>query len=141
MTRDLSGPPEEETGGRLTIDLDALKSNWRLLDARAGRAECAAVVKGDAYGIGIEPAGRALWEAGARTFFVAHPFEARTLRAELPDAVIYVLNGLVARRRAGIGRRSARGPSSAACRRSTNGRRSPSGTAFRARRRSTWIPA
>ena len=94
MTTKLSGPPEIETGGRLTIDLAALKSNWRLLDARAGRAECAAVVKADAYGIGIEPAGRALWEAGARTFFVAHPFEARAVRAELPDAVIYVLGGL-----------------------------------------------
>ena len=32
----------------LTVDLDAVVSNWRLLAAMAGRAECAAVVKADA---------------------------------------------------------------------------------------------
>ena len=38
------GPPENETGGTLTIDLGALQSNFRALWARATPAECAAVV-------------------------------------------------------------------------------------------------
>jgi alanine racemase len=80
-------------GALLSIDLDALAANWRLLDSRAGAAECAAVVKADAYGTGIERAVPALSNAGCRTFFVAHLSEARRLRAVAPEAVLYVLNG------------------------------------------------
>ena len=79
----------------LTSDLGALAANWQLLRDRASPTECAAVVKADAYGIGIEPAVRALWGAGCRTFFVAHLSEAGRVRTELPDATIYVLNGLL----------------------------------------------
>lgn len=79
----------------LTIDLGALVRNWRTLRDRAMPAECAAVLKADAYGIGLEPAARALWAAGCRTYFVAHLSEAARLRAALPDAVIYILNGLL----------------------------------------------
>jgi alanine racemase len=82
-------------GGRLTIDLDALVANWRTLAARAPGAGTAAVVKGDGYGIGLEAAGKALNGAGCRTFFVAVPEEGRQLRAALPNAVIYVLDGLL----------------------------------------------
>jgi alanine racemase len=82
-------------GGRLTIDLSALAANWSLLAARAPAAETAAVVKADAYGIGIEPAGRALAAAGCKTFFVALPEEGLRLRAALPGAVIYILDGLM----------------------------------------------
>ncbi|HSI42206.1 MAG TPA: alanine racemase [Xanthobacteraceae bacterium] len=86
--------PQEEAGGLLTIDLGALAGNFRTLAAGVAPAECAAVLKGDAYGTGLEHAAPALWNAGARTFFVAVLSEARRLRAVLPDAVIYVLNGL-----------------------------------------------
>jgi alanine racemase len=79
----------------LTIDLGALAANWRLLRYRAAPGECAAVVKADAYGLGIEPAVRALWAAGCRTFFVAHLGEGERLRAVAPDAIVYVLNGLL----------------------------------------------
>lgn len=82
------------SGGRLTVDLAALARNWKVLAARAGGAETAAAVKGDAYGVGLEPAGRALSRAGCRSFFVALAEEGLRLRAELPDAVIHVLNGL-----------------------------------------------
>lgn len=81
-------------GAVLTVDLVALASNWRTLRDIAAGAECAAVVKADGYGTGLEPSGTALWQAGARTFFVAHPDEGRRLRAVLPEATIYVLNGL-----------------------------------------------
>ncbi|HVY57368.1 MAG TPA: alanine racemase [Xanthobacteraceae bacterium] len=87
--------PELETGGILTIDLDTLVANWRLLASRAAPAECAAVVKADAYGCGIEPVATALARAGCHTFFVADLAEARRVRAVAPSAVIYVLNGLV----------------------------------------------
>ncbi|MEM7567840.1 MAG: alanine racemase [Pseudomonadota bacterium] len=80
--------------GRLRIDLGALTRNWRHLNALCGAAACGAVVKADGYGLGLERVGRALHRAGARTFFVAHLGEGERLRAALPDAVIYILNGL-----------------------------------------------
>lgn len=79
----------------LTIDLDALADNWRTLAGFAAPAECAAVVKANAYGIGIARAAPALWQAGARTFFVALLEEGVRLRAVLPEATIYVLGGLL----------------------------------------------
>src|SRR2546430_7969286 len=57
--------------------------------------ECAAVVKANAYGCGLEPVTRTLSEAGCRTFFVADVAEGRRVRALAPEAVIYVLNGLM----------------------------------------------
>ncbi|WP_010685008.1 alanine racemase [Methylobacterium mesophilicum] len=81
-------------GARLTIDLGAIVANWRTLAARGAGAACAAVVKADAYGCGIGRVGPALWTAGCRTFFVAHLSEGVAARAALPEAAIYVLNGL-----------------------------------------------
>ncbi len=77
----------------LTIDLGALVANWRELAALAAPAECAAVVKADAYGIGIEPAVAALTAAGCRSFFVALAEEGRRVRAGAPKSIVYVLNG------------------------------------------------
>jgi alanine racemase len=88
------GPADAEAGGLLTIDLKALAANYRDLAARAKPAECAAVVKADAYGIGLEPAAAALVAADCKTFFVALLDEALKLRTVAPDALIYVLNGL-----------------------------------------------
>jgi hypothetical protein len=90
----ISGPPELETGGVLFIDLNAIVFNWRSLMQRAVPADCAAVVKADAYGCGIEPVSAELAKGGCRTFFVAHLAEARQVRAAAPQAVIYVLNGI-----------------------------------------------
>ena len=91
------GEPERRAGetALLTIDLGALAANYRHLCELAGAAECAAVVKADAYGLGMPEAAPALWRAGCRTFFVATLGEARALRALLPDAVIYVFAGLM----------------------------------------------
>ncbi|MCK0195410.1 alanine racemase [Ancylobacter sp. 6x-1] len=86
--------PIEETGGRLTVDGTALAENYREIAARVAPAQCAAVLKADAYGVGLEPAAATFWRAGARVFFVALPIEGRRLRTALPDATIYVLNGL-----------------------------------------------
>jgi alanine racemase len=90
-----SGPPDAEAGGILTIDLEAIVANWRELARRAEGADCAAVIKADAYGCGIEPVARALVAAGCETFFVAHLAEGRRARASSPGAAIYVFNGLL----------------------------------------------
>jgi len=90
---DASRPQELETGGVLTIDLTAIAKNWKALAQRVVPAECAAVVKADAYGCGIEPVAARLAKAGCTTFFVAHLAEARRLRTVAPQATIYVLNG------------------------------------------------
>lgn len=84
------------SGARVTIDLGALQANWRTLAERAKPAACAAVVKANAYGIGLEKAAGALRAAGARTFFVALPAEGAVLRESVPDARIFVLNGVFA---------------------------------------------
>src|SRR5580704_11984463 len=64
----------------LTIDLNAVVANWRLLQRRVG-AGCsvAATVKADAYGLGARPVALALAEAGCRQFFVATLDEAAAL--------------------------------------------------------------
>jgi protein ImuB len=88
---DHSSPGAQAT---LDIDLGALADNWRRLAVRAAPGECAAVVKADAYGLGIGAAAPALTNAGARTFCVAHLSEALRVRALAPRATIYLLNGL-----------------------------------------------
>jgi alanine racemase len=80
--------------GVLTVDLDALVANWRKLEKTAVPAECAGVIKADAYGCGTGPVAAALAAAGCKTFFVATLSEARAARAALPEqAALYVLNG------------------------------------------------
>jgi alanine racemase len=79
--------------GVLTVDLDAIVANWRKLEKTAVPAECAAVIKANAYGCGTGPVARALERAGCKTFFVATLEEARAARAALPSAAIYVLDG------------------------------------------------
>jgi alanine racemase len=94
MDQTLSATPKDLAGAVLSIDLGAIQKNWRYLASHAGTAECGAAVKGNAYGLGVEPVGRALWEAGCRSFFVARPKEGEELRGVLPEATIYVLDGL-----------------------------------------------
>jgi len=82
-------------GGRLTVDLGALKRNWQALDKVSRGALTGAVVKADAYGTGITQSSIALYEAGARFFFTATPDEGIAVRAALPeDSHIFVLGGL-----------------------------------------------
>jgi alanine racemase len=79
--------------GVLTVDLDAIVANWRKLEKSAVPAECAGVIKADAYGCGLDPVARALAAAGCKIFFVATLDEARSARAAVPMASIYVLDG------------------------------------------------
>ncbi|MBU3029277.1 alanine racemase [Paracoccus marinaquae] len=78
----------------LQIDIGAIVANWKALAAQAPGARAAAVVKADAYGLGAPRVARALYDAGARDFFVALAGEGRALRPHLPeDAAICVLSG------------------------------------------------
>ena len=83
-----------EAVGCLTIDLDALAENYRTLQLAAPDALVAGVIKANGYGLGLEPVAVALAEAGCTQFFVADLDEGRRLRAVLPEAIIYILDGL-----------------------------------------------
>lgn len=79
----------------LTIDLDAIAANWRALDAMTD-VETAAVIKADAYGLGVARVGPVLLAAGAKTFFVALAEEGVALREAIgPAPEIYVFSGLM----------------------------------------------
>ncbi|KGF81691.1 alanine racemase [Massilia sp. JS1662] len=81
-------------GAILTIDLDAVAANYRLLVERAGGAVVAGVMKADAYGLGMARVAPALVRAGCRVFFTAHVDEGIRLRGIVPtDSTIYVLHG------------------------------------------------
>ncbi|MDA1099611.1 MAG: alanine racemase [Proteobacteria bacterium] len=102
-TRSFAGVPGAQAGAVLEIDLAALAANYQVLSRRAGTAECAAVVKGDAYGLGADQVGPLLARLGCRTFFVAHVGEGIALRQSLRQTVgqdhdraeIYVLHGIL----------------------------------------------
>ncbi|HEY4136700.1 MAG TPA: alanine racemase [Alphaproteobacteria bacterium] len=93
-----TGGASSLAGGILRIDLGAVVANWRLLKDKLAPsgAACAAVVKADAYGLGMAEVAAALHRAGCRTFFVALPEEGIALRALLPDADIHVFAGATA---------------------------------------------
>ena len=82
----------------LSIDLDAIAANWAALDrASAQGVQTAAVVKADAYGLGIDRVAPALARAGARRFFVAVAEEGAKLRTVLgPGPQIAILGGHMA---------------------------------------------
>lgn len=78
---------------KLTIDLDALRHNWRALNALS-ETETAAVVKADGYGLGVARVGRILAREGVRRFFVALAEEGAALREALgPGPEICVFSG------------------------------------------------
>lgn len=81
-------------GALVIVDLAALRRNYRVVKAAARGAECAGVVKADAYGLGLRPVVGALLAEGCRSFFVATLAEARAVRETAPGAAIHVLNGL-----------------------------------------------
>ena len=86
----------DRAGALLTIDLGAIAHNYRVLRDLLGSVGCAAVVKADAYGLGMTRVAPVLARAGCETFFVATLDEGIALRRELPGAEIAVLNGVYA---------------------------------------------
>lgn len=94
----MAGPSqnaETYSGPIVEINLDALRRNYEFMRDFAASAETAAVVKCDAYGLGLDAIAPALAEAGCKSFFVAYAEEGRALRRLLSSAAakIYVLHG------------------------------------------------
>jgi alanine racemase len=86
-----------ESQSVLTIDLGRIVANYQNLRARLAGAQCAAVVKADAYGLGAVHVAPALASAGCREFFVATIAEGVEVRPRLPaTACVYVLSGVLA---------------------------------------------
>lgn len=86
-----------QLSGVLQVNLTAIRANWQLLRSNFNGDDCAAVVKANAYGLGVKPVVRALFSEGCRTFFVATYDEGVEVRSLLPDSVnIYVLQGCAA---------------------------------------------
>lgn len=78
----------------LTIDLDAISQNYaKLRSLVLPPCKVTAVVKANAYGLGIEEVAKHLTGTGVKTFFVATIDEAVELR-QFTDRKIVVLNGL-----------------------------------------------
>ncbi|GLQ19252.1 alanine racemase [Algimonas porphyrae] len=95
--------PPYSTRPTLRVDLSTLKSNYEALKTLVPRAKVAASVKADAYGLGLETVGRALYGAGCRIFFVATAGEGKLLREAIgPNGAIYVLNGPAPRDKAAL---------------------------------------
>ena len=81
------------TRPQMIVRLDHLIQNYETLKKMAPASVAAAVVKNDAYGLGAALVVRALYKNGCRHFFVAHGCEGKIVRAEAPDADIFVLQG------------------------------------------------
>ena len=89
-----TSPAAKQAGAILEIDLAALRANYQIIKKQSEPVECAAVLKADAYGLGVAQVAPVLAASGCRTFFVAHLCEGIGLRNVLGAAAnIYVLNG------------------------------------------------
>ena len=93
MTDPVSRSPD---CAQVTVDLAALGRNYETMREKSGAAQAAAVIKADAYGLGMAEIVPKLLAMGCRSFFVALEKEGHAARALAPDADIYVLNGLPA---------------------------------------------
>ena len=74
-----------------TIDLNAIRQNWQKLRSISSN-DAAAVVKANAYGLGLAQVTKALYAEGARIFFVATAEEGAELRSILgktPETYIF----------------------------------------------------
>lgn len=89
-----------ETTSVLYIDLSAIQKNYQLLQGFVKRGTVvSAVLKADAYGIGQDKVGDALYKVGCRDFFYAFVYEAVKARKfhdakGQKDINIYVFNGV-----------------------------------------------
>lgn len=78
---------------RMLVDLAAIAGNWRLVQAAVAGTAVAAVLKRDAYGLGLAAVAPRLAREGCARFFVADAPEARRLRRAVPGAEVFVIDG------------------------------------------------
>ncbi len=85
----------KNSSASLNVDLSVIIDNYQTLKGKSNTADCAAVVKANAYGIGMDKVAPALYNhTKCRIFFVANLVEGVNLRKILSAATIYVFNGL-----------------------------------------------
>lgn len=87
--------PKAGATGHITVDLVRIAQNWKSVARLVAPAECGAVVKADAYGLGAGRVIRTLVDAGCKTFFIATPEEAEEARRLAPNARLFALDGLL----------------------------------------------
>ena len=80
---------------RVTVDLGALRANYRRIAETGSRA--AAVVKANGYGLGAVRVADAVRKEGCRDFFVATVAEGIALRRADGDANVFVFSGPTSR--------------------------------------------
>ena len=80
----------------MNVNLASISDNYHKISAFVEPSICAATVKADAYGLGLEPVAIALQNSGCKNFFVTDLYEAIRLRNIFGsnDNAIYALNGL-----------------------------------------------
>src|SRR5438045_1226480 len=77
----------------MAVNLDAIEQNFAVVKLLVGKAVAiSAVVKSDAYGLGINEILDPLLAAGCRSFFVANVCEALVVRERLRVAEVFVLD-------------------------------------------------
>ena len=87
-------------GPRLLIDRHALACNWETVRRACSTSRIGAVVKNDAYGLGVAHVVPWLWALGCRDYWVSTADEALAVRSCLPPEAplqgltLWVLNGL-----------------------------------------------
>ena len=73
------------------VEKEAILHNLDVLQKKAGCTPIWAVLKGNGYGLGVEPMAQLCWEKEIRRFAVTEVSEAETIRGLYPDAVILML--------------------------------------------------
>ena len=95
-------PPFSQHTATLFVDISAIRHNWALLDMQSDRqCQTGAVIKADAYGLGMVPVSIGLYQEGCRQFYTARLHEAVTLANAFADkgfdeAQIIVFDGMMA---------------------------------------------
>jgi len=102
MTDSFRAIPDQAFGFKPIVrirDIDAVVHNYLLFKNKAEKTNsiCAAVLKAEVHGLQMIDVAPALYNVGARYFFVAELYEAISLREILPqkDAQIYTLAGIL----------------------------------------------
>jgi|TARA_Y100000814_G_scaffold233099_1_gene176911 alanine racemase len=86
--------PQGTSNANLLIDLKSIEANWSILKELNAPSSTAAVVKSDAYGLGVNKIIPTLISAGCKTFFVATIEEAIVVRRLIAENKILVLFGI-----------------------------------------------
>ena len=72
--------PNNFLSAYIEIDLSALSNNYKKISKFVSPSACAATIKANAYGLGIDEIAKTLVKSGCREFFVSDIYEGIKLR-------------------------------------------------------------